>query len=62
MDERDISPAAYTDLDPVCAVTAITGPDDAYMHTYYDVCPWSPSGRYLACLRLPFEDREPASD
>jgi hypothetical protein len=29
------------------------------MHTYYDICPWSPSGRYLCCLRLPYEDREP---
>ena len=51
---------AYTAGDPCCAVVAVTGPGEAHMHTYYDVCPWSPSGRYLACLRLPFEDHEPA--
>lgn len=42
-----------------CAVMALTPPDHAAMHTYYDVCPWSPSGRYLTCLRLPFEDHHP---
>lgn len=38
---------------------AITPPEMACMHTYYDLCPWSPSGRYVACLRLPVEDRPP---
>lgn len=43
-------------LSPVRCVT----PDDGfYIHTFFDVCPWSPSGRYLACLRLPFQDRKP---
>ncbi len=41
------------------SVTAITPPSQAFMHTYYDTCPWSPSGRYLVALRLPYEDREP---
>ena len=45
-----------------CAVHGITPAEDAYMHTYYDVCPWSPPGRYLACLRLPFEDHHPEPD
>jgi len=49
----------YAEHDPSCAVVAITPPDKAFMHTYYDVCPWSPSGRYLCCLRLPFEDAQP---
>jgi len=62
MSEARMSIEPYTELDPSCAVVAITPPGQAYMHTYYDVCPWSPSGRYLACLRLPFEDREPAPD
>jgi len=56
----DFSP--YSDHDPTCPVVAVTPPDEAYMHTYYDVCPWSPSGRYLACLHLPFEDRQPAPE
>ena len=27
------------------------------LNTYYDVCPWSPSGRYLAVTRFPFQDK-----
>jgi len=43
-------------------ITPITPPDEPFLHTYYDVCPWSPSGRYFACLRLPFEDHHPEPD
>ncbi len=42
-----------------CAAACLTPDHSGYLHTYYDVCPWSPSGRCLACLRLPFEDRHP---
>jgi hypothetical protein len=40
-------------------VTCVTPDDGFYIHTFYDVCPFSPSERYLACLRLPFQDRLP---
>ena len=41
------------------SVAASLGPDDGYyIHTFYDVCPWSPTGRYLAVTRLPFQDRD----
>jgi hypothetical protein len=40
-------------------ITCVTPDDGFYIHTFFDVCPFSPSGRYLACLRLPFEDRLP---
>ena len=60
MAQRQIEFIPYTDHAPTCAVAAITPPDEAHMHTYYDVCPWDQSGRYVACLRLPFEDRDPA--
>src|SRR5512140_1464568 len=40
-------------------VTCVTPDDGFYIHTFFDVCPWSPSQRYLACLRLPFQDRKP---
>jgi hypothetical protein len=44
-------------LAPIHSVT----PDDGfYIHTFFDVWPFSPSERYLACLRLPFQDRKPA--
>jgi hypothetical protein len=37
----------------------VTPDDGFYIHTFFDVCPFSPSERYLACLRLPFQDRLP---
>ena len=37
----------------------VTPDDGAYMHTFFDVCPLSASGRYLAVTRLPFEHRGP---
>jgi len=40
-------------------VTCVTPADGLYVHTYYDVCPFSPSGRYLAATRVPFQDRLP---
>jgi len=43
-------------LAPVVKVT----PDDGfYVHTYYDVCSISPSQRYLAVTRLPYQDHIP---
>ena len=62
MSQREAQFVPYTTHEPACAVVAVTPPAEAHMHTYYDVCPWSPSGRYLACLRLPFEAREPAPE
>ncbi|WP_127579586.1 hypothetical protein [Paenibacillus koleovorans] len=43
-------------------VTIITPEDGCFIHTFFDVRPWSPSGRYLACLKLPFQDRLPGPD
>ncbi|MBT4814686.1 MAG: hypothetical protein HN742_03580 [Lentisphaerae bacterium] len=40
-------------------VTCVTPDDASYIHTFYDICPWSPSQRYLLVSRLPFQDREP---
>jgi len=37
----------------------VTPTDGAYLHTFYDICPFSPSQRYLAVTKFPFEDREP---
>lgn len=37
----------------------ITPDDGFYLFTYYDVSPWSPSQRYLAATRLPYQDRWP---
>jgi len=52
----------FQPLDPggaVVPITKVTPDDGFYVHTYYDVCPFSPSGRYLAVTRLPYQDRIP---
>ncbi len=40
-------------------VVQVTPDDGFYVHTYYDVCSISPSQRYLAATKLPFQDRLP---
>jgi hypothetical protein len=40
-------------------VYQLTPNDGNYQHTYFDVTPFSPSQRYLAVSKLPFEDRMP---
>lgn len=50
---------AYTDFAPRVPVHCVTPAGTGYMHRYYDSSPFSPSGRYLALTRLPFEDRLP---
>ena len=62
MSDRRVEFETCTDLDPACAVMAITPPSEGTMHTYYDMCPWSPSGKLFVCLRLPYEDHEPAPE
>lgn len=39
------------------SILQVTPSDGFYTNTYYDVCPWSPSGRYLAVTRLPYQDQ-----
>lgn len=50
---------SYRAGNTLAPITCITPDDGFYIHTFFDVCPWSPSSRYLACLRLPFQDRLP---
>jgi hypothetical protein len=50
---------AYRENDTLCPVLRVTPDNGYYLHTFYDVCPWSPSQRYLACTKFPFQDREP---
>lgn len=49
----------YRETATDCPVYRVTPDDGYYLHTFYDICPWSPSQRYLACTRFPFQDREP---
>ena len=50
---------AYTDHAPQVPVYCVTPDKTGYIHRYYDSSPFSPSGRYMAVTRLPFEDRRP---
>ena len=52
----------YSTGNNICPVKIVTPPDGFYIHTFYDTCPWSPSERYLACLKLPFQDRIPGPE
>ena len=40
-------------------VKIVTPDDGFYIHTFYDVNPFSPGGRLLAVTRLPFQKRRP---
>jgi hypothetical protein len=50
---------AYTEFAPRVPVHCVTPQGGGYIHRYYDSSPFSPSGRYMALTRLPFEDRLP---
>ena len=49
----------YRETSTMVPVHRVTPDDGYYLHTFYDICPWSPSQRYLACTKFPFQDREP---
>ena len=40
-------------------VTRVTPGDGYFVYTYFDVTPFSPTGRYLAVSKLPFQDHIP---
>jgi Tol biopolymer transport system component len=56
---RRIDFRSYSKESPLAPVQCVTPDDGAYIHTFFDVRPFSPSQRYLAVLRLPFENRKP---
>jgi hypothetical protein len=50
---------AYEQFGPRVPVWCVTPGATGSIHRYYDSSPFSPSGRYFAVTRLPFEDRGP---
>jgi len=40
-------------------ITQVTPDDGHYVQTYFDICPYSQSQKYIAVTRLPFDDRMP---
>jgi hypothetical protein len=59
MSMREGAFPAYTQFDPRVPVHCVTPGLPGAIHRFYDSSPFSPSGRYLAVTRLPFEDRLP---
>lgn len=52
-------PPPFSALSPHVQVQPVAGLDRV-LHRFFDTSPFSPSGRFLALTRLPFEDRLPA--
>ncbi len=44
---------------PAVPVTQVTPEDGFYLHTFYDVCPWSPSGNFLVVTKFPYQGKKP---
>lgn len=49
----------YNKYDPLVPVWCVTPGEGHCTHRFFDTSPISPSGRYLAVLRFPFEDHQP---
>ncbi len=70
MKERNVAMPKFNKIqfrdydDPSCAfpVKIITPDDGYYIHTFFDTDPISPSGRYVAVLKIPFQDQIPTSE
>jgi hypothetical protein len=46
---------AYRPGKTAAPVQCITPDDGFYLHTFYNKCPWSPTQRYFAVTRLPYQ-------
>ncbi len=51
---------AYTQFNPAALVVRVSPHGVPAIHRFYDTSPISPSGRYVAMLRFPYEDRLPS--
>ena len=49
----------YREFQPKIPVWCLTPEISGCFHRFFDTSPLSPSGRYLAVLQMPFEDRQP---
>ena len=49
----------YEQFAPLVPVWCVTPDQGGCIHRFFDTSPFSPSGRYLAAGRLPFEDHRP---
>lgn len=49
----------YNMFNPKVPVWCVTPKEGRIIHRFFDTSPFSPSGRYMALFRMPFEDRLP---
>ncbi len=49
----------YTEYDPIVPVKCVTLNTGRIFHRFFDTSPISPSGRYLAAFRMPYEHKLP---
>lgn len=49
----------YTAYEPAVPIWCVTPGDRPAIHRFFDTSPVSPSGRYVAVTRLPYDDRPP---
>ena len=59
MEPLDTHFPRYTEYEPRVPVWCLTPGRGGCLHRFFDTSPISPSGRYLAFFRFPFEDRQP---
>lgn len=57
--EFDRSFPLYLEFDPRVPVYCVTPGTGRVIHRFFDTSPFSPSGRFMALFRMPFEDRPP---
>ncbi|MEK3721599.1 hypothetical protein [Paenibacillus sp. FSL H8-0034] len=50
---------SYTQFNPEVPVWCVTPHEGRVIHRFFDTSPFSPSGRYMALFRMPFENRYP---
>ncbi len=50
----------YREAESLVPVWCVTPNEGRIIHRFFDTSPFSPSGRYVALLRLPYEDHEPS--
>ena len=49
----------YEEYNPIVPVWCVTSKIESCIHRFFDTSPFSPSGRYIAVLQMPFENRLP---
>ena len=50
----------HEQFNPLVPVWCVTPRQGGCIHRFFDTSPFSPSGRYMAVIRMPFEDHRPA--